>query len=230
MLPALHGEAERAKRERAMREKKTVKSIQIGNAMTRRVSRARIIAGRVGKITTALPIIGLFCRFSLRSARVIRARVSCRSAVARSVPRIPTETIASRSVRNNTNNRDRVKVLFSPVISPAAPTMSKGGAQSHLPVRVFLPRPFEPAPILRGSHLLRCSHFSTDRRDFLPHRSNILTVILAHCFCKKILLSSSPDFRKEKEARLDGISHRKFETSAERWRQSCSNRIGEHSF
>lgn len=47
------------------------------------------------------------------------------------------------------------------------------------------------------------SFFNRHRRDFLPHRSNILTVILAHCFYKETLLSSSrraPEGRKARAA------------------------------
>lgn len=106
--PAPRGEAERAKRERATKETKTVKSIQIGNAMTRRVFTDEDHRGVRRKNNNGPQLSARFADL-LGGARtaVVRARVSRRSAVARSVRRIPMETIASRRVRNNTNNRDR---------------------------------------------------------------------------------------------------------------------------
>jgi len=65
------------------------------------------------------------------------------------------------------------------------------------------------------SHPLDRSHFSTDRRDFLPQRSDILTVILTHCFYKGTLLSSSPGYRKEL-GWIGVIFRRKFKPSAEK--------------
>lgn len=123
----------------------------------------------------------------------------------RSARRIPTKTMAPRDVRNNTNNRDRWKYCLVRNFLRSATTL-EGGARSHLPARLL-------SSLLFVSHIyplrgLPSSISFFNRQGAISYRTdpNILKVILAHCFYKETLLSSSPDSRREKGARCDGIS------------------------